>query len=115
MTMPNPGDRIEHWLLTDDSPIARQMHRGHVEEWDPDAEFEHHPEWRAAWEADPVGQFRQRFGTRVVDALLAGTGTQVTTVYEMVACLPSEDSDSHSTWRILMKIKSREGPFKIEG
>lgn len=71
MTVPNPGDRIEHWLLTDDSPIARQMHGGRVEEWDPEAESEYDPEWQAAWEADPVGQFRRRFGTRIVDALLA--------------------------------------------
>jgi hypothetical protein len=113
--MPKAGDRIEHWLLTHDSPFARQMNGGRVEEWDPNAEFEDDLEGRAAWEADPVGEFRNRFGTLVADALLMGTGTQVTTVYEMVACLPSEDSDGYATWRILMKIKSRTGLFNIHG
>ena len=25
MITPRPGDRIEHWLLSDDSPFARRM------------------------------------------------------------------------------------------
>jgi hypothetical protein len=56
MTMPKPGDRIEHWLLTDDSPFARQMDGGRVEQWEHDAEFEDDPDGRAAWDADPLGQ-----------------------------------------------------------
>jgi hypothetical protein len=79
----------------------------------PDAEFEDDPEGRAAWDADPLGQFRHRFGTRAVDAMLNGTGTQVTTAYEMIACLPSEVSDGHAIWRILMKITSRTDPYNV--
>jgi hypothetical protein len=114
MTVPKAGDRIERWLMTDDSPVARQMHGGRCERWDPDAEFEDDPGERAAWDADPVGQFLRRFGVHSVDALLTGTGPdagkQVSTVYELVACLPSEDPDGHVTWRLLMKIRSRVGP-----
>ena len=50
----------------------------------------------------------------MVDALLIGTGTGVTTVYEMIACLPCEDSDGQVTWRILMKIKSRTDPYNTD-
>lgn len=109
--MPRSGDRIEHWVLTDDSPFARQMRGGRAQEWDPDSEFEGDPESRAAWDADPIGEFQRRFGTMITDSMLVGTGTQVTTVYEMIACLPSNDSDGHATWRLLMTIKSRTDPF----
>jgi hypothetical protein len=115
MITPRAGDRIEHWLLEGGSPFANQMRGGRVEEWDPDMEFEDDPEGRAAWDADPLSGFQQRFGTRGVDTSLYGTGAlagaQVTTVYEMIACLPSEDSDGHSTWRLLMRTKSRTKPY----
>lgn len=61
------GDRIEHWLLSDDSPFARQMRGGRAQEWDPDSEFEGDPEGRAAWDADPLGVFGTKWlkpGTR---------------------------------------------------
>jgi hypothetical protein len=111
MITPRPGDRIEQWLLSDDSPFAHQMNGGWVQEWDPDAEFEGDPEGRVAWDADPLGEFQRLFATKTTDSMLIGTGTQVTTVYEMVACLPSNDSDGHATWRLLMKIRSRTDPF----
>ena len=111
MITPRPGDRIEHWLLTGDSPFARQMRGGRAQRWDPDSEFEGDPEGQAAWDADPLAAFQRRFGTQIADYMLTGTGTQVTTVYEMIACLPSEDADGHSTWRVLMKIQSQTEPF----
>jgi hypothetical protein len=115
MITPKAGDRIEYWLLKGDSPFAHRMIGGRVEEWDPDSEFEDEPEDRAAWDADPLGGFQQRFGTRIVDSLLGDTGTQVTTVYEMIACLPSEDADGHSTWRLVMRIKSRTDSHPTRG
>jgi hypothetical protein len=113
MTVPKAGDRIKRWLLTDDSPVAQPLLGGRVEVWDPDIELEYAEE-RAAWNADPMGQFLHRFGVCYVDALLTGggpdAGKQVSTVYELVACLPSENPDGQATWRLLMKIRSRTGP-----
>ena len=114
MITPRPGDRIEHWLLSDDSPFARRMGGGRAQAWDRDSEFEGDPEGRAAWDADPLGEFQRLLGTMITDAMLVGTGTQVTTVYELVACLPSDDSDGHATWRLLMKIRSRTDPFPTD-
>lgn len=114
MITPSAGDRIEHWLLTDESLFARQMGGGRVQEWDPDSEFEADPEGRAAWDADPLGEFQRRFRTMIADYLLTGTGTQVTTVYEMIACLPSGDPAGHTTWRLLMRIKSRTDPLPTD-
>jgi hypothetical protein len=112
--VPKAGDRIESWLLSEDSPVARRLDGGRIRLWDPDIEFDE-PEERAAWESDPLGQFLQRFSTYFVDALLTGAGPhagkQVSITYELVACLPSEESDGHATWRLLMRIRSQNGPY----
>ena len=113
MITPRAGDRIERWLLDDDSPFARQM-SSHVEEWDPDADLEGDPQGRAAWDADPVGEFVRRFGSHGTDTSYYSTDPnadhealarrKTTTIYETVAFMPSEDPDGHTTWRLLMKI-----------
>lgn len=107
MLEPKAGDRIERWLLTDDSAYAQPMQPPEfpAEEWDPsDYAGEDTDQF------DPIVEFDRHIAMRYVDHLLVPSGAHVSSVYEMVACLPSQDPDGHTTYRVLMRLKSRTDP-----
>ncbi len=107
MIEPKADDRIERWLLSDDSPCAKPTRstEAPVEEWDP---IDYHGPDAALF--DPQATFERHIATTYVDHLLVPSGAQVESIYEMIACLPSQDPDRHTTYRVLMRLKSRTDP-----